>query len=153
MEISIKSASEMAKVSRNTIYQAIKDGKISRSHNGKVESSEVLRVYGNPMDRHTRQEEIEHIEQLKSTLNIERQTEQLLNTLSSDKEELYKAQIKTLEDSLNKAHERESQHLAREEWQRKHIEKLTDTLKLLEKPKAEEIEKPKGFLKRLFNSK
>jgi hypothetical protein len=144
MEISIKSAAEMAKVSRNTIYQAIKDGKISRSDSGKVESSEILRVYGIPTARHTRQEEKEHIEQLKNIQNTEQKTKQPLNTLSSDKEELYKLQIKTLEETLSKAYQRE-------EWQRQHIEKLTDTIKLLEPPKPEIQEKQKGFFSRFFN--
>lgn len=146
MEISIKSSAEMAKVSRNTIYQAIKDGKLSRSASGKVESSEILRVFGNPAERHTRQEEQEHIEQLKNTLNTEQKRDQSLNTLSSEKEELYKSQIKTLEEALAKAHEREHQHIEREQWQRGHIEKLTDTIKLLEAPKAKQV----GFWRGLF---
>lgn len=148
MEISIKSASDMAKVSRNTIYQAIKDGKLSRCHSGKVESSEVLRVFGNPAERHTRQEEIEHIEQLKNTLNTEHKAEQSLNTLNTDKEALYQFQIKTLEEALTKANERENQHLEREQWQRGQIEKLTETIKLLEPPKS--LPRKVGFFGRLF---
>ena len=141
MEISIKSASEMAKVSRNTVYQAIKDGKLSRGHSGKVDSSEVLRVFGNPAERYTRQEEKEHIEHLKNTLNTEHKEEQLLNTLNTEKEALYKAQIKMLEEALSQAHERE-------QWQRGHIETLTETIKLLEPPKREK--KSESFFSRLF---
>jgi hypothetical protein len=142
MEISIKSSAEMAKVSRNTIYQAIKDGRISRSASGKVESSEILRVFGNPAERHNRQEEKEHIEQLKNTLNTEQKTEQSLNTLNTEKEELYKSQIKILEEALSQAHEREK-------WQQGHIEKLADTIKLLEAPKAKQV----GFWHGLFRKK
>lgn len=152
MEISIKSAAEMVKVSRNTIYQAIRDGKISRGVTGKVDTSELLRVFGNPADRHTRAEEIEHIEQLKNTLNTEQiehkneqNTERQLNTLNSEKEVLYQARIKSLEDELNHARERE-------QWQRGHIDKLTDAIKLLEAPIEDNkpIQKKRGFWSRLF---
>jgi hypothetical protein len=139
MEISIKAAAEMVKVSRTTIYDKLKSGELAKCASGKIETSELLRVFGSPTARHTRQEESEHIEQLKSTLNTEQKTEQPLNTLSSDKEELYKAQIKMLEEGL-------SQALEREQWQRNHIEKLTDTIKLLEPPKAIQV----GFWRRLF---
>lgn len=135
MEISIKSAAEMAKVSRNTIYEAIKSGKISRCASGKIESSEVVRVFGHPNERHTRQEEKDHIEQLR--------TEQQTKTEPSTTEQLYLTQIDTLKTSLEEAREhlkqakeRERTYLEREEWQRGQIEKLTDTIKLLEAPKS-----------------
>ena len=137
MEITIKSAAEMAKVSRNTIYQAIRDGRMSRSPSGKVDTSEVLRVFGNPGDRLTRQEEREHIEHLKTQ-------PQNLTPL----EVLYQARIKALEDTLRQAQEREQQHIEREEWHRRQIDKLTDAIKLLEAPKAST--KPKAFFDRLF---
>jgi septal ring factor EnvC (AmiA/AmiB activator) len=146
MEISIKSASEMVKVSRTTIYEKLKSGELAKCASGKIETSELLRVFGSPADRRTKQEEKEHIEQLKSTLD----TGQKQDTFSKEKEELYKTQIKTLEEALAKAHEREHQHIEREQWQRNHIEKLTDTIKLLEPPKSEVQEKPKGFFSRLF---
>lgn len=137
MEITIKSAAEMAKVSRNTIYQAIRDGRMSRSPSGKVDTSEVLRVFGNPGDRLTRQEEREHIEHLKTQ-------PQNLTPL----EVLYQARIKALEDTLRQAQEREQQHIEREEWHRRQIDKLTDAIKLLEAPKAST--KPKALFDRLF---
>ena len=130
MEISIKAAAEMAKISRTTIYEKIKIGELSRNSNGKVDSSEVLRVFGNPSDRHTRQEENEHIEQLKNTLNTEHNNKQAQNALNSDKEELYKSQIRILEESLKQAYDRDL-------WSRQHIESLTETIKLLESPKQE----------------
>lgn len=144
MEITIKSAAEMAKVSRNTIYQAIRDGRMSRSPSGKVDSSEVLRVFGNPNDRLTRQEEREHIEHLKT----QQQNLTPLNMMSAEKEALYQAQIKALEDTLRQAQEREQQHIEREEWHRRQIDKLTDSIKLLEAPKAST--KPKALFDRLF---
>lgn len=135
MEVSITSAAELLGISRNTVYQAIKDGKLSKTGSGKIDSSELLRVF-NHLKRNTKKDEIEHFETLKSTLN----TEQLLNT---EKEELYKAQIKILEEALKQANERE-------QWQLNHINKLTDTIKLLETPKEIVHLEKIGFFKRLF---
>ena len=140
MEISIKAAAEMAKISRTTVYEKIKSGELSRNPNGKIDSSEVLRVFGNPNDRHTRQEEIEHIELLKNTLrNTEHSNKKTQNTLNNEKEEFYKSQIRSLEESLKQAHDREL-------WSRQHIESLTETIKLLEAPKQEvEIKKTRHW--------
>lgn len=141
MEINIKSAAEMVKVSRTTIYDKIKSGELSKSESGKIDTSELLRVFGSPTARHTKQEEREHIEQLKkvSTEDIRK------HSLDTAEKEALKAQIKTLEEALAKAHEREHQHIEREQWQRGHIEKLTDTIKLLEAPKAKQVGFWRGF--------
>jgi excisionase family DNA binding protein len=146
MEISIKTASETMKVSRTTIYEKLKNGELSKTQSGKIETSELLRVFGSPANRHTKQEESEHIEHLKSVQNPDKSSVHQLNTLDTldtSKEELYQAQIKSLEEQLKEANEREK-------WQRQHIEKLTDTLKLLEAPKQPEPKK-KGFLSRFFH--
>ena len=63
MEISIKAAAEMVKVSRTTIYDKLKSGELAKCNSGKIETSELLRVFGSPTARHTKQEEKEHIEQ------------------------------------------------------------------------------------------
>lgn len=146
MEITIQAAAKMMKIGRTTLYKKIETGELSRCNSGKIETSELLRVFGSPTDRNTRQEEKTHIEKIK-TLSTE-DTRHFQDTF--EKEEFYKAQIQLLQESLSKAHERENQHIEREQWQRQHIEKLTDTLKLLEAPKQAEPEK-KGFFKRLFS--
>jgi hypothetical protein len=135
------------KVSRNTIYEAIKRGKLSRCASGKLESSELIRVFGHPNERHTRTEEKAHIEQLRK--------EQPYKTDTPTLEQLYLTQIDTLKTSLEEAREhlkhaqeRERTYLEREEWQRGQIEKLTDTIKLLEAPNAQE--KPKRWFSFLF---
>lgn len=128
----------MAKVSRNTIYEAIKGGKLSRCPSGKVDTSEVLRVFGDPNERHTRKEEKAYIEQVKVRHQQDSKTEQL-----------YQAQIRTLEEALRQAREQIDEAKGRELWQRGQIEKLTDTIKLIEAPKTT---KPKAFFDRLFGS-
>ena len=94
------------------------------------------------------EEEKEHIEQLKSALDTGQKPESELYNLNTDKEELYKSKIKMLEEALSQARDREREHIEREQWQRNHIEKLTDTIKMLEPPKPQE--KPKGFFSRFF---
>ena len=146
MEITIKAAAEMMKVGRSTIYKKIEEGELSRCNSGKVETSELMRVFGSPTERTTRQEEKTHIEDIK-TLS-KQDTKQLQDTF--EKEALYKAQIQTLEEALRHAREQEVKHIEREQWQRGQIEKLMETIKLLEPPKPQEQEKPKGFFSRLF---
>lgn len=143
MEVSITSAAELLGISRNTVYQAIRDGKLSKTGNNKIDSSELLRVF-NHVKKNTKKQEIEHFETLKNTLNTEQNKvhviEHLLNT---EKEELYKAQIKMLEEALKQANERE-------QWQLSHINKLTDTIKFLEAPKENKEVKKIGFFQKIF---
>ena len=42
-------ASKAFKKSRTTIYEAIKNGELSRDHDGLIDLSELIRVYGNPI--------------------------------------------------------------------------------------------------------
>ena len=142
MEVSIKSAAELLGISRNTVYKAIEDGKISKTENGKIDSSELLRVFSYTK-KNTKAQETEHFETLKNTLKTEQETEHQLNT---EKEELYKSQIKMLEEALKQAQERE-------QWQLNHIDKLTDTIKLLEAPKKETQNVKIGFWDKLFRIK
>ena len=51
MEITIKNASEVFKVSRTTIYEKIKNGGLSKTQSGRVEMSELIRVFGSPEER------------------------------------------------------------------------------------------------------
>ena len=73
-----------------------------------------------------------------------------MDMMSAEKEVLYQARIKALEDTLRQAQEREQQHIEREAWHRGQIDKLTDTIKLLEAPKATAPAKRKPFFDRLF---
>jgi predicted transcriptional regulator len=126
MELSIKAAAELVKVSRTTIYKKIESGDLSRSANGTVDTADVLRVFSgtSPVHRvHHKKSQIEHIKNVQE----ERETSK---TDIAQIEQLYKAQIRLLEDSLRKAE-------AREEWLQSQVSTLTDTMKLLEAPKVE----------------
>jgi excisionase family DNA binding protein len=117
MEISIKEASERFKVPRSTIYRALKSGKLSRSQSGKIEVSEFLRVFQEVSHRVPPETEVTHGETTLETV---------------ENHPLYQAQlekVRMLEESLKQAQ-------AREEWQRGQMEKLMDTIKLLEAPQT-----------------
>jgi hypothetical protein len=126
MELSIKAAAQLVNVSRTTIYKKIDSGELSRSDNGTVDTADVLRVFSgtSPVHRvHHKKAQIEHVKAV--------QVEQLIpKPDTSQLEQLYKAQIRLLEDSLRKSE-------AREEWLQTQVVTLTDTMKLLEAPKVE----------------
>ena len=42
-------ASKAFKKSRTTIYEALKNGELSRDNDGLIDLSELIRVYGNPI--------------------------------------------------------------------------------------------------------
>ncbi|WP_257227256.1 plasmid replication DNA-binding protein, partial [Acinetobacter sp. YH16049] len=48
-KFSIMDASKAFKKSRTTIYESIKSGELSRDHDGLIDLSELIRVYGNPV--------------------------------------------------------------------------------------------------------
>jgi predicted transcriptional regulator len=126
MELSIKAAAQLVKVSRTTIYKKIESGDLSRNDNGTVDTSDVLRVFsGTSPVRRVQHKNIqsEHIKNVQDEQVTPKQEVLQL-------EQLYKAQIRLLEDSLRKAE-------AREEWLQSQVSTLTDTMKLLEAPKVE----------------
>ena len=48
-KFSVMDASKAFKKSRTTIYESIKSGELSRDHDGLIDLSELIRVYGNPV--------------------------------------------------------------------------------------------------------
>jgi predicted transcriptional regulator len=126
MELSIKAAAQLVKVSRTTIYKKIESGELSRSSNGTVDTADVLRVFsGTSPVRRVQHKNIQS-EHIKSVQDEQVTPKHEVHQL----EQLYKAQIRLLEDSLRKAE-------AREEWLQSQVSTLTDTMKLLEAPKVE----------------
>ncbi len=146
MEISISEAAKMVKVSRNTIYEKFKSGELSRCHSGKVDTSEILRVFGNSAGRHTRQEQKTFVQSVQSVQPEDTKTEQL-----------YQAQIKILEEALRQAQERIDEAKDREQWHKQKIDTLLDTVKLLEAPRQPapptqptQKERLNGFIERVL---
>ena len=132
MEMNIKEASRFIKVARSTIYNKIDSGELSKTAGGKLETSELLRVFGRPDERDKTQRKTQ-LDTLNKTLDTERDTE--INAL--------KDHIKLLQETLTESRKRE-------EWLMSKLDTLTDTVKLLETTKKEEKYGRKGFFRRLF---
>ena len=66
-------ASKAFKKSRTTIYEAIKNGELSRDHDGLIDLSELIRVYGNPIgvQSNTRTEHVQKDVQVRVQSEIE----------------------------------------------------------------------------------
>ena len=110
MELSISKASVTWGVSRTTIHKKIKAGQLSKLANGAIDTSEMIRVFGEP------------------NLKVDSvPLVQVVNEVHPDK--LLEQRIKHLETSLSESKEREA-------WLQSQVGNLTDTIKLLDAPKT-----------------
>ena len=117
-------ASKAFKKSRTTIYEALKNGELSRDHDGLIDLSELLRVYGNPMG-------------VQSSTRTEQVHKDVHVHVQSEIETVLKDQISLLKNQLDLANQREKSLM-------QHIEDLTHRIEFkgnLEQPKQEDIEK------------
>jgi hypothetical protein len=110
VELSISKASVTWGVSRTTIHKKIKAGQLSKLANGTIDTSEMIRVFGEPNVK------------VDSTQPV-----QVVNEVHHDK--LLEQRIRHLETSLSESKERET-------WLQNQVGNLTDTIKLLDAPKA-----------------
>jgi hypothetical protein len=110
VELSISKASVTWGVSRTTIHKKIKAGQLSKLANGAIDTSEMIRVFGEP------------------NLKVDSvPLVQVVNEVHPDK--LLEQRIKHLETSLSESKEREA-------WLQSQVGNLTDTIKLLDAPKT-----------------
>lgn len=124
VEVSISEIQERWKISRATVYNHIKKGKLSRLQNGKVDISEVVRVYGEPKETQTRQE---------------------IDTVDSQEKALLLEKIRLLESQLDDAREREN-------WLKSQVETAQATIKLLEYRQPVQPEKRQGLFARVVKA-
>jgi hypothetical protein len=110
VELSISKASATWGVSRTTIHKKIKAGQLSKLANGTIDTSEMIRVFGEPR-----------------VMVDSTQIVQVVNEVHPDK--LLEQRIRHLESSLSESKERET-------WLQNQVGNLTDTIKLLDAPKA-----------------
>lgn len=141
MEISIAEAAKTLKVGRSTIYKKIEAGELSRSHSGKVDTSELFRVFGSsPKTPKTHQDTTPKtlVDKSQDTFKTPQDTGNKPD-LSAQIAHL-QAENTQLRERLTETREqaRENQAKAeeREQWQRGQMERLTDTIKLLEAPRT-----------------
>ena len=113
-------ASKAFKKSRTTIYEAIKNGELSRDHDGLIDLSELIRVYGNPSG-------------VQSSTRTEHVQKDVHVHVQSEVETVLKDQISLLKNQLDLANHREKALM-------QHIEDLTHRIEFkgqLEQPKVE----------------
>ena len=124
MEVTIRDIQQRWNISRPTIYKHIRQGKLSRLENGKVDVSEVVRVYGEPKETPARQE-IENRDNQEKALLLEK--------------------IRLLENQLDDAKQRES-------WLKSQVETAQATIKLLEYRQPIRQEKRQGLFARVVKA-
>ena len=123
-KFSVMDASKAFKKSRTTIYEALKNGELSRDHDGLIDLSELLRVYGNPIG-------------VQSSTRAEHVQKDVQVHVQSEVESVLKDQISLLKNQLDLANQREKSLM-------QHIEDLTHRIEFkgtLEKSEQKDIEK------------
>ena len=98
-------ASKAFKKSRTTIYDALKNGELSRDSDGLIDLSELIRVYGNPIS-------------VQSSTRPEHDQKDVQVHVQSEIESVLKDQISLLKNQLDLANQREKSLM-------QHIEDLT----------------------------
>ncbi len=123
-KFSVMDASKAFKKSRTTIYEALKNGELSRDNDGLIDLSELIRVYGNPVG-------------VQSSTRTEQVQKDVQVHVQSEVENLLKDQISLLKNQLDLANQREKSLM-------QHIEDLTHRIDFkgtLEQSQQENIDK------------
>ena len=119
MNISVTKAAKEWGVSRTTIYQKINDGELSRTADKKIDVSEMLRVFGEPISKKRTERSVEtvqstplnsqsvqHNTDIEHLLVLEKLKNEHLSQQVSDQKKLienYQQQIGQLNKTLDKA--------------------------------------------------
>lgn len=118
MEISITKAGQEWGISRVTLHKKIKDGMLSNQSNGTLDTSEMMRVFGEP----------------KVKVNSEKFTQKVSEV--PPEIALLLSKIRHLESDLWLQKELTRKGEERETWLQNQVGNLTDTIKLLDAPKS-----------------
>jgi len=129
-KFNIKDAAKLYGMSRNTIYKALQEGRLSKNPEGMLEFVELLRVFGEPVTKNTKDTEENTSEN--TVAQDETQQEQAF-ILESKSQALTYAQreIDSLRVQLEDAKLREG-------FYQSQLQSLAETVKKLEPPKAED---------------
>lgn len=119
MIISVTKAAKVWGVSRTTIYQKVNDGQLSRTADKKIDTSEMLRVFGEPVSRKSTEQSLDNPDNthlnsqtvqsgtaLEHQLELEKLKNEYLRQQVSDQKQLidnYQQQIGQLNKTLEKA--------------------------------------------------
>ena len=119
MIISVTKAAKEWGVSRTTIYQKVNDGELSRNSDKKIDTAEMLRVFGEPLSKkrteqslntsdstHLNSQAVQSCTALEHQLDLEKLKNEHLRQQVSDQKQLienYQQQISQLNKTLDKA--------------------------------------------------
>jgi uncharacterized coiled-coil protein SlyX len=119
MIISVTKAAKEWAVSRTTIYQKVNNGQLSRTADKKIDTSEMLRVFGEPVSKKRTERSVNTVQStplnsqsvqyntdIKHQLALEKFKNEHLNQQVSDQKKLidnYQQQIAQLNKTLDKA--------------------------------------------------
>ena len=119
MNISVTKAAKEWGVSRTTIYQKINDGELSRTADKKIDVSEMLRVFGEPISKKRTERSVDTVQStplnsqsvqyntdIEHLLALEKLKNEHLSQQVSDQKKLienYQQQIEQLNKTLDKA--------------------------------------------------
>ena len=119
MIISVTKAAKEWGVSRTTIYQKVNDGELSRTADKKIDTSEMLRVFGEPLSKkrteqslnspdntHLNSQTVQSCTALEHQLELEKLKNEHLRQQVSDQKQLienYQQQIGQLNKTLERA--------------------------------------------------
>lgn len=119
MNISVTKAAKDWGVSRTTIYQKVNDGELSRNSDKKIDPSEMLRVFGEPVSKKRAErsvntvqstpmnsQNIQYSTEIEHQLALEKLKNEHLSQQVSDQRKLiehYQQQISQLNKTLDKA--------------------------------------------------
>ena len=114
MRLSVTEAATLYHVARTTIYRKVKHGELSSGSDKKIDLSELIRVFGEPVARTQEQD-------TKNSVSLHQEKETLLNE-----------RIKTLEDALASAMADKTWLKQQFEQAQKPVEQAQERVKLLE---------------------
>ena len=119
MKISVTKAAKEWGVSRTTIYQKVNDGELSRAADKKIDTAEMLRVFGEPVSKkrteqslntsdntHLNSQTVQSCTTLEHQLELEKLKNEHLRQQVNDQKQLienYQQQIGQLNRTLEKA--------------------------------------------------
>ena len=119
MNISVTKAAKEWGVSRTTIYQKVNNGELSRAADKKIDTAEMLRVFGEPLSKkrteqsldsphntHLDSQTVQSCTELEHQLELEKLKNEHLRQQVSDQKQLienYQQQISQLNKTLDKA--------------------------------------------------
>lgn len=119
MKISVTKAAKEWGVSRTTIYHKVNDGELSRAADKKIDTSEMIRVFGEPLSKkrteqslntsdntHLNSQTVQSCTVLEHQLELEKLKNEHLRQQFSDQKQLienYQQQISQLNKTLEKA--------------------------------------------------